>query len=284
MKSKADQSSIEQPFMSAAVESTLCEPTPMHARSSTLMWQSYCPTDGSVADSYTDTSPESSISWSQSNAELNGTYPTPILVSADTATAPASFAGMSACISTYMAPSCTFTGADVANIGVDVPNEAAANLLDTVSASYAGYNAVKSTPTRDGINAHLLSTNALGTLDPMATTASSYRGASTLGFTPTNTPGFMRMNADDFTAVPSFGPSAMSMLANVATEGMDGAAAYTTNDTTTYPLRRGTVGAINDPTLGAYYGETTHWPVQTANHWCCGGERYNTSHYHSEYC
>jgi hypothetical protein len=191
---------------------------------------------------------------------------------------------MSTCISTYIAPSCTFTEADVANISVNVPNKAAANLLDTVSASYAGYNAVESTPTRDSINAHLLSTTALGTLDPIATTASSYRGASTLRFMPTNTPGFIQMNADDFTAVPSFGPLAISMLANIATEGIDSAAAYTTNNTTTYPLRRETVGAINNPTLSAYYSETTHWPVQTANHWCCSGERYHTSHYYSKYC
>jgi hypothetical protein len=283
MKSKADHSSLQQPSVSAADESTLWEPTPTRACSSTLIWQSYSPADRSVADSYTDTSSESSVSWSQSNAELSGTHSTSMLVSAGTVTAPASFAGMDAGISIRMVPYCSFTGAAVADVGVDIPNESAANLLDTGSGTYAGYNAVESTPTCDSINAHVLSMDTPGTLEPMTTTASSYREASTLGFTPTNTPVYMQMGTHDLTAVPSFGPSAMNVLTNVATEGLDGTAAYTTNDTTTYPLRRGTIGAVNNPMIGAYYSGSTQWPVQTANHWCYGGDGYNMPHYHCKH-
>jgi hypothetical protein len=184
-----------------------------------------------------------------------------MLASAGTATALVLFAGMNASISICMALSCGFTGVAVADIGVDIPNEAAVNLLDTGSATYVGYNAVELTLTCDSINVYVLSTDALGTLEPMTTIASSYREVSTLGFTPMNTLVYMQMGTYDLTAVPLFGPLAINVLANVATEGLDGAATYTTNNATIYLLRRGIIGAVNNPMIGAYYSGLTQWPV-----------------------
>jgi hypothetical protein len=245
------------------------------------MWQSYSPTNGSAADSYTDTSSESSVSWPQSNAELDGTCLPPILASAGTATTATSFAGMNAAVSPCTAPCCSFTAADAAHIGVDVPNEAAANLFDTVGASYAERNTAVYTPTCDSVNAHSLSSTALGTAESMATTASSYRETSTLGLTPTNTPVYMQMDTRVPTAVPSLGHTAMHVLANAATKESHGAAGYTTNNATPCPLKRGTIGAVDNPTLGAYHAGTTHWPAQSADNWTYGGDSYTMPYYHS---
>jgi hypothetical protein len=164
---------------------------------------------------------------------------------------------MNASISICIALSCSFTRAAVADISVNIPNKAAANLLDTRSATYAGYNAVESTLTYNSINTHILSTNAPGTLKPITTTASSYREASTLRFTPTNMLVYMQIGTYNLTAVPSFSPSAINVLANIATEGLDRAATYTTNNATTYLLRQETIGAVNNPIISAYYSRLT---------------------------
>jgi hypothetical protein len=267
VKQEVDLSSIERPSTSVAVESTLWEPTPTRTFSLTPIWQSHSPTNGSAADSCTDTSSESSVSWLQSNAELGGTYLPPMLASAGTATAATSFAGMNAGVVQCPAPCCSFTAADAAHIGVDVPNEAAANLFDTVGASYAECSTAVYTPTCDSVNVHSLSSTALGTAESMATTASSYRETSTLGLMQTNTPVYTQMDSRLPTAVPS--------LDHTAVHG------YTTNNTTPCPLKRGTIGAVDNPTLGACDAGTTHWPAQSVDNWSFGGDRYTMPYHHS---
>lgn len=226
-------------------EGAISQPTPISTFSSPLINQSSSTT--TAWDTCTNTLLDTS-SYSQGTPELDGFYPMPNPVS-----------GVSNFRTCFAA--------------TDSSGSAAEDMLDDM-ATLPYHDA-----TTDTFGNNLMAAQPLNSIDEkmmndvarnlfgMGPQISDYTAPNTYGYTPMNSPLNMPMNTLGLTALPQPEFAPMNLLADIGSESSNGRVGCSTDNMTEYPFKQGTIGAVDSPTLGAYYTATPDSLAQNTYNW-----------------